>query len=69
MLSICASGGDAPFAIRLMPDLSLSAAIIGGGQLGLLMRIASAFSLIILSVATLPAQRKICRNTPYWHLT
>ena len=56
MLSICASGGDAPFAIRLMPDLSLSAAIIGGGQLGLLMRIASAFSFVILSIATLPAQ-------------
>jgi hypothetical protein len=39
-----------------MPELSLSAAIIGGGQLGLLMRIASVFSFVILSVATLPAQ-------------
>src|SRR5258708_10560077 len=48
--------GAAPFAMRSMPDLSLSAAIVGGGQLGLLMRIASVFSFVILSAATLPAQ-------------
>jgi hypothetical protein len=46
----------APFAMLLMPDLSLSAANVGGGQLGILMRIASVLSFVILSVATLPAQ-------------
>jgi hypothetical protein len=48
--------GAAPFAMRSMPDLSLSAVNVGGGQLGLLMRIASVFSFVILSAATLPAQ-------------
>jgi hypothetical protein len=60
MLSICASGGGAPFAMHLMPDLSLSAAIIGGGQLGLLMRIASAFSFVIVGGAQLRISHANC---------
>ena len=49
--------GASSFALRVKPDLCLPRRhCLGDNQLGFLMRIASLFSLILLSAATLPAQ-------------